>query len=169
MNATIVHVTIIPIFIITITFWVSSCIWVRELWVTVCDFFSSFILVYFLSAWFPSLVVFSATVSSKFVSPSLPCSVLFLSVRLRLWQRDADTANQRTIDHSWCPAMQWWSCSALHPPPCTSLHSCTGMWSNKLPTPLLLLLLPATTTTISTTAITSPALPPSQPKPLFPK
>lgn len=39
------------------------------------------------------------------------------------------------MGHSWCPAMQWWSCSALHPPACTSLHSCTGMWSNKLPAP----------------------------------
>ncbi|GLD70863.1 sulfated surface glycoprotein 185-like protein [Lates japonicus] len=52
------------------------------------------------------------------------------------------------------------------PPPCTSLHSCTGMWSNKLPAPLLL---PAAATTIATTATTSPVLPPSQPKPLFPQ
>lgn len=62
--------------------------------------------------------------------------------------------------------MQWWS-RPPRPPACTSLHSCTGMWSNKIPQPSTAR--PPThthhslsaTTTIMTTAATSPALLPS--------
>ncbi|XP_027139261.1 sulfated surface glycoprotein 185-like [Larimichthys crocea] len=74
-----------------------------------------------------------------------------------------------------CNAMMILLCPPPLPPPCTSLHSCTGMWSNKLPAPLRLLpssqppppppppppSLPPHTT--------SPVLPPSQPKPLSPQ
>lgn len=124
MNATIVYVTIIPIFIITVTtLQQSSCVWVRGTNIrSISDSFFFF----FFKADSHSCIIFFFFIrtTNKNLNVWLLLSVvhflsLHVSLRLTLQQRDADTANHRTIGHSWCPAMQWWSCSALHPHPPT--------------------------------------------------
>ncbi|CAB1428562.1 unnamed protein product [Pleuronectes platessa] len=105
--------------------------------------------------------------SSPSSSPPLPSEISHPPAsELQLWQRDADTANclnNRPFMIA-CNAMMILPC----PPPPT-LHQPPQLHRNVVQQVTLLLLLPAAATTIPTTATTSPVLPPSQPKPLFPK